>query len=617
MGVNMIKLRDYQQLAHNESVKHCKESIEPAIHDQSVGAGKTLQIAFMVKHVADKGGSALVLARQGELIEQNVDDYFLIGGKASVFSASLKKRSAYYPVVYGTEGSVCRALKFEFKGKKFDFIALDECHELAHEEINDCISDAKKGIDFYNSIDTSGKKKYSQYAIILAHFSMVNPKVRIMGYSGSPFRGSESIVGGFWKKKLSEVGTYELVSKGYLVPPVFGWGSDDDHNYDLKKYSLSKDGNSGDFSSKELSAMQRDILKDDGKTKYIIEELVLRTENRLGVLITCAGKAHCREVAKYLPENTWAIVTDDVSTKNRREILKKAKSGEIKYVLQVNCLGQGVNVTRWDTIVILRKIGSLRYLIQLIGRGARTLKEDQVDEGLQKDDNLILDFTDTLECAGDIFDHPITDMAQAAKAKFSGTPIECPKCESLNSQFAVRCIADDKTSDDGRCEHFFKSSMCFGCMTQNAPTAKNCRKCGAVMIDPSLALRNKAYTDADYKPVLSMTLEKTKTNALRVIYALDSIYSKNGVEHQEFAREILQPFDQEQFKKAKWRKFITDHIQGNSFRTTIYRLRSIDEIIKAKAYFDAPTELTHRVNEKGFSIINRKKFRSGREALTG
>jgi hypothetical protein len=45
--------------------------------------------------------------------------------------------------------------------------------------------------------------------------------------------------------------------------------------------------------------------------------------------------------------------------------------------------------------------------------------------------------------------------------------------------------------------------------------------------------------------------------------------------------------------------------------------KTLDAIIKAKAYFDDPTELTHRVNEKGFSIINRKKFRSGREALTG
>jgi DNA repair protein RadD len=592
----MYELRsEYQKPAHDATLEHIRQSCEPAFHSMSVGAGKSINICFLAKHVVDVGGNCLVIARQGELIEQLVDDYFAIGGKCSVYSASLGKRSAYYPCVMGTEGTVQRELTGAFKDKKYNVLIIDECHMI---DWNDVLTDNPE----------------SQYGKIIKHFKTLNPKLRIIGYTGSPFRGTDSIKGAFWRCQLSDVGTYELVNLGYLVPPIFGF-ADDTHQYDLSEFN--KTDEHADYSAKEMSAMSRKVTKDISKTQLIVEELINRCADRLGVLITCASKKHCEQVAEFLPGGSWGIITDSTSTKERRQILKAAKSGEIKYTLQVGCLTTGVNVPYWDCCVILRRIGSLTLLIQLVGRVLRTLKQDQVDAGIIKNDALILDYTDTFESMGDIFDHPITDMAQAAKAKFSGTPIECPKCESLNSQFAVRCIADDKTSDDGRCEHFFKSSMCFGCMTQNAPTAKNCRKCGAVMIDPSLALRNKAYTDADYKPVLSMTLEKTKTNALRVIYALNSIYSKNGVEHQEFAREILQPFDQEQFKKAKWRKFITDHIQGNSFRTTIYRLRSIDEIIKAKAYFDAPTELTHRVNEKGFSIINRKKFRSGREALTG
>ena len=592
----MYKLREeYQLPAHKETINHCRNSLDPAFHSMSVGAGKSINICFFAKHCIDKGGKVLILARQGELIDQLVDDYFAIGGKCSVYSASLGKRSAYYPCVMGTEGTVQRELTGAFKDKKYNVLIIDECHTI---DWNDVLTDNPE----------------SQYGKIIKHFKTLNPKLRIIGYTGSPFRGTDSIKGAFWRCQLSDVGTYELVNLGYLVPPIFGF-ADDTHQYDLSEFN--KTDEHADYSAKEMAAMSRKVTKDISKTQLIVEELINRCADRLGVLITCASKKHCEQVAEFLPSGSWGIITDSTSTKERRQILSAAKSGEIKYTLQIGCLTTGVNVPYWDCCVILRRIGSLTLLIQLVGRVLRTLKQDQVDAGIIKNDALILDYTDTFESMGDIFDHPITDMAQTAKAKFSGTPIECPKCESLNSHFAVRCIADDKASDDGRCEHFFKSSMCFGCMTQNAPTAKNCRKCGAVMIDPSLALRNKAYTDANYKPVLSMTLEKTKTNALRVIYALDSIYSKNGVEHQEFAREILQPFDQEQFKKAKWRKFITDHIQGNSFRTTIYRLRSIDEIIKAKAYFDAPTELTHRVNEKGFSIINRKKFRSGREALTG
>lgn len=592
----MYELRpEYQKPAHESTLTHLRESIKPAFHSQSVGAGKSINICFLAKHVVDKGGKCLVIARQGELIEQLNDDYFAIGGKCSVYSASLNKKSTYYPCVMGTEGTIQRELDGVFKAHPYNVLLIDECHMV---DWQDAMQDEPE----------------SQYGKIIKHFRALNPKLRIIGYTGSPFRGSDSIKGDFWESQLSDVGTYELVNLGYLVPPVFGFG-DDDHHYDLSEFK--KTDQHADYTAKELAAMGRKVTKDLSKTEKIVEELIARCESRLGVLITCASKKHCEQVAELLPANSWGIITDSTSTKERRRILDAAKTGAIKYTLQIGCLTTGVNVPYWDVCVILRRIGSLTLLIQLVGRVLRTLKQNQIDEGIIKNDALILDYTDTFESMGDIFDHPITDMALAAKSKFDGATVPCPKCNTPNSQYAVRCIGSDPQSEDDRCEHFFKSAMCFNCMTENAPTARNCRKCDAIMIDPSSALRGKAYTDADYKPVLSMTFEATKTNALRVVYALDSTYEKQGVKYQEFAKEILHPFDKDRYKKELWRKFINAHIQGDNFRRSIMRTKTIDGLMKAYAVFDQPLEITHRVNEKGFSIINRKKFRSGREALTG
>lgn len=592
----MYSLRpEYQQPAHDATLTHIRQSKDPAFHSMSVGAGKSINICFLAKHVIDKGGNCLVIARQGELVEQLVEDYFAIGGKCSVYSASLNKKSTYYPCVMGTEGTIQRELSGAFAKKPFNVLLIDECHMV---DWNDALTGEPE----------------SQYGKIIEHFRALNPNLRIIGYTGSPFRGVDSIKGDFWKQQLSDVGTYELVNMGYLVPPIFGFG-DDAHSYDLSEFS--KTDERADYSAKELQAMGRKVTKDISKTQLIVEELIARCEDRLGVLITCASKKHCEQVAEFLPAGSWGIITDSTSTKERRRILNAAKKGHIKYTLQIGCLTTGVNVPYWDVCVILRRIGSLTLLIQLVGRVLRTLKQEQIDDGISKKDALILDYTDTFESMGDIFDHPITDMATAAKSQFSGTPIECPKCQTQNSQFAVRCIGSDDSSEDGRCEHFFKSSMCFACGTENAPTAKTCRKCEAVMIDPSDQLRNKAYTDADYKKVLSMTFEETQTGALRVVFALDSVYQKNGRQMQEIAKQIFHPFDSDPFKKRLWRTFVNDHIQGRMFRNTIMQMRTLGEIKKARAYFDQPTEITHRRNEKGFSIINRKKFRSGREALTG
>ena len=78
----MYQLRpEYQEPAHIATVEHCRASSDPAFHNISVGGGKTINIAVMCKHVTEKGGKVLVLARQGELIEQNANDAWAIGVK--------------------------------------------------------------------------------------------------------------------------------------------------------------------------------------------------------------------------------------------------------------------------------------------------------------------------------------------------------------------------------------------------------------------------------------------------------------------------------------------------------------------------------------------------------
>jgi len=277
-------------------------------------------------------------------------------------------------------------------------------------------------------------------------------------------------------------------------------------------------------------------------------------------------------------------------------------------------LGQGVNVTYWDTIVILRKIGSLRYLIQLIGRGLRLLKPEQFDAGLIKHDGLVLDFTDTLDEMGNIYENPIVDQAKAQKSIMNNETQPCPLCEQPNSMYAVRCIGQSETEEDGRCGHFFKFNMCFRCNTMNSPSAQNCRKCKAIMIDPAEKLKGKAYTDDQYKKVLSMEWEEGKTKGLWVKYYLDSIYTKQGIESQEVAKEHYDPFSTEHHHKVRWNNFLESHINGTSWRFAVKKMRSIQQIIHSKAMFDIPTHITHRLNEKGISIIARRKFLSGREA---
>ena len=134
------------------------------------------------------------------------------------------------------------------------------------------------------------------------------------------------------------------------------------------------------------------------------------------------------------------------------------------------------------------------------------------------------------------------------------------------------------------------------------------------MIDPAHSLKNKAYSDDEYKEVLQMDWEEAKNGGLWVIFRLNCMYTKNGIESQEVAKEYYNPFSTEQHHKQRWRMFISSHINGYKWQEAAKNSRSVDSIIKNKAIFDIPTHITHRINEKGFSIIARRKFLSGRES---
>lgn len=589
---------EYQTQVHNKTIEYCKDYSGAAIVEGSVGCGKSLLIAAISKHVAEKGGKVLVLSRQAEIIDQNSKEAWSVGLKNSIYSASLSQKSTFYPVVFGTEQTVLRSLKDEFKNKSFNLILIDEAH---HGDV----------FDLNKLITEENHQPESAYGKIIKHFTELSDKTRIIGYTGTPYRGKTCIFGDFWTNKLCEISTMQLISLGYLVPPVFGFGSDDEHNYDLSEFNRTDEHE--DYTKQELLAMQRKITKDQEKTANIICEVIERTNERNGVLITCAGKKHCEQVSKMLPPDSWTIITDDTGNKKRVSELTKVKEGKIKYVLQVGCLTTGFNAPIIDTIVILRRIGSLTLLIQLIGRGLRILKDNQVESGIQKHDALVLDYTDTLESMGEIFDDPILNKAIAAKKREDDNFIECPKCGQHNSEFAVRCINGSGT--DERCDYFFKYNECKKCGTHNAPTAQSCRSCDSIMIDPSKALVNKAYTDADYKQVIRAEWGKTKSgDGIRIQYILNSTYHKDGQEFQEKATEFFKPFSSQNHDRGRWSKFLNDHL-NQGWHQTVRRMRSIDEIIKNKAMFDIPMEITHRVNDKGFSIINRKKFRTGREAM--
>lgn len=475
----------------------------------------------------------------------------------------------------------------------------------------------------------------TQYGKIIKEFTRRNPKIRVIGYTGSAFRGTEPIKGPYWKKEIISIGTDYLCDRGFLVPQTFGFGHDD-VGYDLSNYEPLSEEGTNDYTAAQLKAMEEEILKDPTSTQKIMREVMERTKDRNGVLITCAGKKHCEEAAAALPPGSFGIVTDATKKSDRRQILADAKLGKIKYVLQVGCLTTGVNVPPWDTIVILRRIGSLTLLIQLIGRGLRLLKEEHEKLGMKKTDCLILDYSETMHTMGELYYNPILEVAEQELAKQKKRPmIDCTVCGTANSATARRCLGHKtdryftnlkkcseyfakewlharkwrpKTSKDilpqwspdGRCENFYQAKECKHCGELNDTTARTCRRCRKFLIDPNDKLNNNAYRDSDFVRVLGMHMTTSRDKKKIVV----TYHLENG----EKPKEVFTLMNGQKFQYTLWKTFVNEHIQSPDMKNKIGKMHLPVQIVNFAAAFAPPLYITHRVNDKGWDIIRHKRF---------
>jgi len=470
--------------------------------------------------------------------------------------------------------------------------------------------------------DLLSDKPTTQYAQIIKALQIrcknnTGKELRIIGYTGSPFRHTTPIIGPFWKKQVCDISSEYLVNRGFLVPTIFGHISSEMH-YDLSMFHSEGEDGAADFTMEQLAAMQKEILSQGSLTQRIMLEVQARTKDRLGVLITCSGKKHCEEAAKYLPEGSYVIVTESMGMKARRKAIDDAKNGRVKYVFQIGCLTTGVDVSYWDTSVILRKIGSITLLIQLIGRGMRQLKDFLELQGMRKDDHLVLDYSDTMAELGQLYHNPILDAADLARAKQEEDTVPCQVCGAENSRRARRCINKDESSFDGRCEFFFSSKnplFCIdrtidgvgeikGCGTQNDPCARQCRKCGQQIYDPNAKLNERFYTDDDYVDVERFTINLTKDEE-GIVYTY--FYKKDGKEMK--ASEVFWPASDKPYLKNHWRmRGLTPHIRDPKFRNEAFPIRSAKKLLSYTPYICSPEKITHRINEKRADVVSRKVF---------
>ncbi len=398
----MFELRPYQQEAVDSIYRHLRERNDNPCVVIPTGGGKTPVMATICKDAVDRwNGRVLILAHVKELLEQAMDkihevapDMFM---KTGVYSAGLKRRDTEHPIIIaGIQSIYKRACELD----AFDLVIIDEAHMIPPD-----------GDGMYRTFLKDARK--------------VNPNLRVIGLTATPFRTSSGMICGpdnILNHICYEVGVRELIVQGWLSPLVTKASREDIDTSSLHVRA-------GEFISEEVEK----LMDTDNVVEAACREIIEKTRDRKAVLIFAASVRHGEHIAATMRSRYGVEVGNvfgDTLDFIRDRMIADFKAGRLKYLVNVNVLTMGFDAPNIDCVAMVRPTLSPGLYYQMVGRGFR------LHEG--KKDCLVLDF------GGNVLRHGPVDAinvtASASTNNDGEAPAKvCPMCRSVISAGYSTC----------------------------------------------------------------------------------------------------------------------------------------------------------------------------------
>ncbi|AWB65356.1 ATP-dependent helicase [Saccharobesus litoralis] len=585
----MYQLRPYQQDAVDATLNHFRQSDDSAVIVLPTGAGKSLVIAELASLAKRK---ILVLTHVKELVEQNHAKYQSYGLQAGIFSAGLKQKNLTHQVTFASIQSLARNIAQ--LNYQFSLVIIDECHRIGLKQ------DKDKGVN--------------QYQQVIKHIQSLNPKLKILGLTATPYRLDTGWIYqhhyyGFVRREeqaqfvkcIFELPLRYMIKHQYLTPPkLINLAT---NNYDFS--SLVPQAN-GEYQTQAVNEL---LAKYPRVTKAICEHIVELSQARQGVMIFAASVAHAQEIKGYIDSFSQQIsqlVTGDTDNSQREKIIQAFKAKQIKYLINVSVLTTGFDAPHVDVIAILRPTQSISLYQQIVGRGLR------LADG--KQDCLVLDY------AGNEFDLFQPEVG-SPKPNSASVPVmvPCPVCNFANTfwgkvdsdgdlveHYGRRCqglvdIAANKSDNPPKlkpdnkqqCQFRFVFKQCPDCMAENDIAARTCHHCQKVLVDPDELIK-KALKLKDLTVIRcsGMTLEAEQSK-LKIRY-----FDEDGLEINE-TFNFDYPKAKQEFNRLFGRRF------KQTTQPTLFD--KVQEIVKQAAHFTHPDFVIAK-REKHYWQIKQRVF---------
>lgn len=398
-------LRPYQEAAVADA-SNALDKHGNTIVVAPTGAGKTIMLSALVGKRFKDGKKILVIQHRDELVNQNKDKFERINPNitTSIVNGTVKCWDG--DAVFSMIQTISRDRNLRDR-VVFDMIVIDESHHAA--------------ADTYKKVINAVKKD--------------NPSVEIAGFTATPNRGDGKGLRAIFSNCAHQIEITTLIREGFLVSPktyVIDCGVRD------QLENVTRRGN--DFDMDEVEAiMNRKVIND-----AVVENWMEKAGDRKTVVF-CSTVTHAEDLLEvFLEAGVEAGMVVGTTPKDERaKTLDSLSRGSLQVVVNVAVLTEGFDAPQVSCIVLTRPCSQKGTMVQMIGRGLRTIDPEEFPD-VVKTDCTVLDFGTSVLTHGSLEDQVNLDDREKGEAPEK----QCPSCDAFVPLGVQECPI---------CGHIFES----------------------------------------------------------------------------------------------------------------------------------------------------------------
>ena len=393
-------LRPRQKILVDRSIKAMLKH-QNTLAIAPTGAGKTVMFSavagtMLKDHHVSK---ALVLAHRDELTFQNRDKFHRVNGNISTSIFDAKQKSWDGDVTFAMVQTLSRPENLTTL-PKLDLLVIDEAHHV----------------------------KAQSYLNIIQFAKDLNPAINIYGVTATPQRGDSQSLRQVFNNVADQITISELIKSGHLVPP--------------KTYIMDV-GVSKQLQEVKQTASDYDMHEVEQIMNHrpINDAVVAHWQEKAGnrkTVIFCSTVQHAEDVLKaFHHKNISAVLLHGkLSASEREDVLDAYSNGTAQIIINVAVLIEGWDHPPTSCVVLLRPSSHHSAMIQMIGRGLRTIDAREYPDVI-KNDCIVLDFGTSSITHGTL--EQTIDLSEPIKAKSKPAMKDCLDCGAEIPEAAIEC----------------------------------------------------------------------------------------------------------------------------------------------------------------------------------